>query len=89
MSYILTTNDDGYDAPGILALATAMREFGAVGVVAPARNQSASGHKKTLYTEIPYFHTQLADETPALAVDGVVVVEGAVPSADKIKSCLS
>lgn len=27
--------------------------------------------------------------TPALAVDGVVVVEGAVPSADKIKSCLS
>lgn len=27
--------------------------------------------------------------TPALAVDGVVVVEGAVPSAEKIKSCLS
>lgn len=27
--------------------------------------------------------------TPALAVDGVVVVEGGVPSADKIKSCLS
>jgi small redox-active disulfide protein 2 len=27
--------------------------------------------------------------TPALAVDGVVVVEGTVPSADKIKSYLS
>ena len=27
--------------------------------------------------------------TPALAVDGVVVVEGTVPSADKIKSFLS
>jgi 5'-nucleotidase len=70
MTYILTTNDDGYDAPGILALSTAMREFGAVGVVAPARNQSASGHKKTLFNEIPYFNTQLADESPVLAVDG-------------------
>jgi small redox-active disulfide protein 2 len=27
--------------------------------------------------------------TPALAVDGAIVVEGAVPSADKIKSFLS
>lgn len=27
--------------------------------------------------------------TPALAVDGTIVFEGAVPSADKIKSCLA
>ena len=58
MAYILVTNDDGVTAPGILALAEAMRNIGAVGVVAPAENQSASGHKKTLYTDIPYSETQ-------------------------------
>lgn len=70
MTYILVTNDDGYDAPGILALSNAMSKLGAVGVVAPARNQSASGHKKTLRTDIPYFNSQLSNDTPALAVDG-------------------
>lgn len=70
MTYILVTNDDGYNAPGILALTNAMSELGAVGVVAPARNQSASGHKKTLRTDIPYFNTELVNSTPALAVDG-------------------
>ena len=70
MSYILVTNDDGYNAPGIQALVTAMREFGAVGVVAPSHNQSASGHKKTLYTNIPYQNVELADGSPALAITG-------------------
>lgn len=70
MTYILVTNDDGYDAPGILALVDAMREFGDVGVVAPSVNQSASGHKKTLFTDIPYDNRQLRDGTPVLAVGG-------------------
>jgi 5'-nucleotidase len=70
MTYILVTNDDGVYAPGILALATAMRELGEVQVAAPAKNQSASGHKKTLFQEIPYEQTSLADGTPALAVHG-------------------
>lgn len=70
MSYILVTNDDGVHAPGIFALSRAMREFGAVGVAAPATNQSATGHKKTLFQEIPFEHTTLADESPALSISG-------------------
>jgi 5'/3'-nucleotidase len=70
VSYILITNDDGVQAPGILALTQAMRALGDVQVFAPARNQSASGHKKTLFHDIPTHADTLADGTPALAVDG-------------------
>lgn len=71
MSYILVTNDDGVSAPGILALAQAMQVFGEVRVMAPARNQSASGHKKTFFQDIPVHNSTLADGvTPAVAVDG-------------------
>jgi 5'-nucleotidase len=70
MTRILVTNDDGVNAPGILALARALRQIGEVAVVAPAINQSASGHKKTLFQDIPIAQTQLADGTPALSVSG-------------------
>ncbi len=70
MTYIVVTNDDGYDAPGILALAQAMREFGEIGVIAPARNQSASGHKKTLFADLPFAQAELADGTPVITIDG-------------------
>lgn len=68
--YIIVTNDDGVQAPGIAALAAAMRGIGRVEIIAPATNQSASGHKKTLYQEIPYFKAQTADGQPALAING-------------------
>lgn len=71
MTYILVTNDDGVAAPGIMALANAVRQFGEIGVVAPATNQSASGHKKTLFTDIPFHHAVMLDgETRALAIGG-------------------
>ncbi|MFN3741892.1 MAG: 5'/3'-nucleotidase SurE, partial [Anaerolineales bacterium] len=38
MSHILVTNDDGVQAPGLLALAQAMRSLGKVTVLAPERN---------------------------------------------------
>ncbi len=41
---ILVTNDDGYDAPGIKALARAMENIGEVYTVAPDREKSASSH---------------------------------------------
>lgn len=41
---ILITNDDGVHAPGILAVAQALRDLGEVTIVAPAENQSAKGH---------------------------------------------
>jgi len=70
VTYILVTNDDGVHAPGILALAQAMRQLGEVQVIAPSRNQSASGHKKTLFQDIQFGQTTLDDGTPAIAVGG-------------------
>ena len=45
---ILLTNDDGVDAPGILAMHRALAEIGRVLRVAPDRDQSGSGHALTL-----------------------------------------
>lgn len=70
MTTILVTNDDGVQAPGILALAIAMQQFGTVQIAAPARNQSASGHKKTLFNDIQFSETTLANGMPALSIDG-------------------
>ena len=70
MTHILVTNDDGVQAPGLLALATAMRTLGDVQVIAPSANQSTGGHKKTLFQSIPVAEVKLADGTPALSVGG-------------------
>lgn len=45
---ILVTNDDGVTAPGIRALAAALREVGDVIVCAPDRERSATSHALTL-----------------------------------------
>jgi 5'-nucleotidase len=68
--HILVTNDDGVQAPGLLALAQAMRQIGEVTVVAPDRNWSASGHVKTLERPIRVTETLLADGTTAFMSDG-------------------
>ncbi|MCY4145181.1 MAG: 5'/3'-nucleotidase SurE [Chloroflexi bacterium] len=70
MTSILVTNDDGYAAPGILALAEAMRSLGDVQVCAPYTNQSASGHKITLAQDIRYHHCKIGNDIAALAVEG-------------------
>lgn len=41
---ILITNDDGYDAPGLVALYKAVREFGNVTVAPPSECHSSKGH---------------------------------------------
>jgi len=46
---ILVTNDDGYLAGGLRALAIAAGEFGEVQIVAPDREQSATSHSLTLH----------------------------------------
>jgi 5'-nucleotidase len=68
--HILVTNDDGYLAPGLLALAQAMRSLGQVTVLAPDHNWSASGHVKTLDRPIRVKEVQLLDGTPVLTSDG-------------------
>ncbi len=68
--HIFVTNDDGVNAPGLLALAQAFRSLGDVTVLAPDRNWSASGHVKTMHRPLRVWETQLSDGTPALATDG-------------------
>ena len=49
MTSILVTNDDGYGAPGLAALARALSTLGAVTVVAPDRERSSTSHALTLH----------------------------------------
>ena len=53
---ILISNDDGYQAPGILALYEALREVADVDVVAPEHNNSAKSNALTLHSPL-YVHT--------------------------------
>jgi 5'-nucleotidase len=68
--HILVTNDDGVLAPGLLALANEMRRLGAVTVLAPDRNWSASGHVKTLERPLRVREVRLADGSNGLSTDG-------------------
>ncbi len=68
--HILVTNDDGVLAPGLLALAQAVRPFGKISVLAPDHNWSISGHSKTLHRPLRVKEARLADGTSALASDG-------------------
>ncbi len=68
--HILVTNDDGVQAPGLLALAQEMRGLGKVTVFAPDHNWSASGHVKTMERPLRAREVTLADGTIALTTDG-------------------
>jgi len=48
MTRILITNDDGVYSEGLRLLARALAPLGEVTVVAPDREQSATGHSLTL-----------------------------------------
>jgi 5'-nucleotidase len=67
---ILVTNDDGIQAPGLLALKNALQVLGDVVVVAPDHNWSASGHTKTMHKPLRVEKKTLADGSPAFATDG-------------------
>ena len=68
--HILVTNDDGVQAPGLLALAQAMRALGQVTIFAPDHNWSASGHVKTLDRPLRVREVRLADGSAAYSSDG-------------------
>ena len=53
---ILISNDDGYQAPGIVALFEALKDLGRVEVVAPEQNNSAKSNALTLHSPL-YVHT--------------------------------
>lgn len=68
--HILVTNDDGINAPGLLALAQSMRALGQVTVLAPDHNWSASGHVKTMERPLRVKTSILADGSQAMTTDG-------------------
>lgn len=67
---VLITNDDGVDAPGLLALKQALTSIARVIVIAPDHNWSAAGHTKTLTRPLSIRGVQLADGSPAFCTDG-------------------
>jgi 5'-nucleotidase len=68
--HILVTNDDGVTAPGLLALAQSMRQFGTVSVLAPDHDWSGSGHVKTLNRPLRVRRVKLMDGSSAFTSDG-------------------
>ena len=70
MTHLLVTNDDGVDAPGLLALAQALRALGKVTVFAPNRNWSVAGHSKTMHKPLRVWTVTLDDGSEALTTDG-------------------
>ncbi|MFZ6028903.1 MAG: 5'/3'-nucleotidase SurE [Chloroflexota bacterium] len=67
---ILVTNDDGIYAPGLLALAQAVRPLGNVSILAPERNWSGGGHVKTLDRPLRVKEVPLPDGTSGWSSDG-------------------
>ncbi len=51
----MISNDDGYQAPGIVALYEALKDLGRVEVVAPEQNNSAKSNALTLHSPL-YVH---------------------------------
>lgn len=72
MTHFLVTNDDGVNAPGLLALVQAIRQIpgNEVSVLAPDHNWSACGHVKTLTRPLRVRQVKLADGSAALSCDG-------------------
>jgi 5'-nucleotidase len=70
MPNILLTNDDGYQAPALVALARALSAVGKVTVFAPDHNWSAAGHTKTMHKPLRINRGALADGTPLFTTTG-------------------
>jgi len=85
MTQILVTNDDGIQAPGLLALKQALETMGEVTVLAPERAWSAAGHTKTMHKPLRIWRVTLADGSLAYATNGTpsdcvsLALLGAIP----------
>ncbi len=67
---ILLTNDDGYQAPALQALARTLKAIGEVTVFAPDHNWSAAGHTKTMHKPLRVTEGSLPDGTPLFVTTG-------------------
>lgn len=68
--YILVTNDDGVDSPGLLALKQGLDEVGETIVFAPDQNWTAAGHTKTMHKPLRVVSAELPDGSEAYASNG-------------------
>lgn len=83
MMKILVSNDDGYQSPGLIALANALEQLGTVMVVAPERDRSGASNSLTL--DLPLRARKMAngylrvDGTPTdcvhLALTGLAAID--------------
>lgn len=67
---ILISNDDGVNAPGILAAKQAVEDIADVTVVAPAENNSSVGRRITLFKHLELIECELEDGSAAYSVSG-------------------
>jgi 5'-nucleotidase len=67
---ILLTNDDGIQAPGLVALYRELTPLGEVEVIAPESVQSATGHGITLNAPLITNRVTIEDCFTGIAVDG-------------------
>ncbi|MBQ8018442.1 MAG: 5'/3'-nucleotidase SurE [Methanobrevibacter sp.] len=67
---ILISNDDGVDAPGILAAKQAVDDLANVYVVAPDENNSSVGRRLTLFKHLNIKSYKLEDGSQAYSVSG-------------------
>lgn len=67
---ILLTNDDGIDAPGIIALHDALEGLGEIVPIAPLTVQSATSHGITFHEPLMTQAVQVTDRMAGTAVDG-------------------
>ena len=70
---ILITNDDGFTAPGIMALVEAVSEFGELIIVAPDSPQSGMGHAITINNPLRIHSTHYFDKHEAYNCSGTPV----------------
>lgn len=70
---ILITNDDGFTAPGIMALVEAASEFGELLIVAPDSPQSGMGHAITINNPLRIHETHYFEGHKAYNCSGTPV----------------
>ncbi len=68
--HILVANDDGYLAPGLLALVEALRPLGRVTVIGPEQNHSGASNSLTLSRPLSVHHVSGGER------DGFIYING-------------
>lgn len=69
----LLTCDDGYNAPGLLAVKKAVEDLGDVFVYATEKQQTCGGSKLSAFKRVKYYKRKMLDGTPCTSVNGTPI----------------